>query len=104
MWLRLGTVTTNSTVDFTIPVDYLSGAGTVTLVADPVAGRPWATPLPVISAGGEIELLLGKFLPYSPPLGGQGPRRTPPRGEPGPRGTRRAQNSLGGAGATSAPG
>ena len=65
MWLRLGTVTTNSTVDFTIPVDYLSGAGTVTLVADPVAGRPWTTPLPVISAGDELELVVENFLQYS---------------------------------------
>ena len=65
MSLRLGTVTTNSTVDFTIPVDYLSGAGTVTLVADPVAGRPWTTPLPVISAGDEFELVVENFLQYS---------------------------------------
>src|SRR5256712_2124454 len=78
MWLRLGTVTTNSTVDFTIPVDYLSGAGTVTLVADPVAGRPWTTPLPVISAGGEIEARGEELPPYSPPLGRQGPRLAPP--------------------------
>src|SRR2546428_9476862 len=62
MWLRLGTVTTNSTVDFTIPVDYLSGAGTVTLVADPVAGRPWATPPPGISAGAEIQPPAGDIL------------------------------------------
>jgi len=65
MWLRLGTVTTNSTVDFTIPVDYLSGAGTVTLVADPVAGTPWTTPLPAISAGDEFELVVENFLQYS---------------------------------------
>src|SRR5213080_4353517 len=65
MRLRLGTVTTNSTVDFTIPVDYLSGAGTVTLVADPVAGRPWTTALPVISAGDEFELVVENFLQYS---------------------------------------
>src|SRR2546426_11421502 len=49
MWLRLGTVTTNSTVDFTIPADFLSGAGNVTLVADPVAGgAPRTTPPPPI--------------------------------------------------------
>src|SRR6059036_2761576 len=65
MWLRLCTVTTNSTVDFTIPVDYLSGAGTVTLVADPVAGRPWTTALPVISPGDEFELVVENFLQYS---------------------------------------
>ena len=65
MSLRLGTVTSNSTVDFTIPVDYLSGAGTVTLVADPVAGRPWTTPLPAISAGDEFELVVENLLQYS---------------------------------------
>ena len=66
MSLRLGTVTTNSTVDFMIPADFLSGAGTVTLVADPVAGRGhWATPLPAISAGDEFELVVENFLQYS---------------------------------------
>src|SRR5256886_17152434 len=94
MWLRLGTVTTNSTVDFTIPVDYLSGAGTVTLVADPVAGRPWTTPLPVISAGGEILLVVGEFLEGSPLLLGSGRGRTPSRGEPSARGSLRRQKSL----------
>jgi hypothetical protein len=66
MSLRLGTVTTNSTVDFMIPTDFLSGAGTVTLVADPVAGRGhWATSLPAISAGDEFELVVENFLQYS---------------------------------------
>jgi len=66
MSLRLGTVTTNSTVDFMIPADFLSGAGTVTLVADPVAGRGhWATSLPAISAGDEFELVVENFLQYS---------------------------------------
>src|SRR2546426_9696111 len=69
MWLRLGTVTTNSTVDFTIPADFLSGAGNVTLVADPVAGRArWTTPLPAVSAGGEIEGVGENFLPDSHPV------------------------------------
>jgi len=64
--LRLGTVTTNSTLDFMIPADFLSGAGTVTLVADPVAGRGhWATSLPAISAGDEFELVVENFLQYS---------------------------------------
>jgi len=64
--LRLGTVTTNSTVDFLIPADFLSGASTVTLVADPVAGRGhWTTPLPAISAGDEFELVVENFLQYS---------------------------------------
>jgi hypothetical protein len=66
MWLRLGTVTTNSTVDFMIPADFLSGAGNVTLVADPVAGRArWTTSLPAISAGDEFELVVENFLQYS---------------------------------------
>ena len=66
MWVRLGTVTTNSTVDFTIPADFLSGAGNVTLVADPIAGRAsWTTPLPAISAGDEFELVVENFLQYS---------------------------------------
>jgi hypothetical protein len=66
MRLRLGTVTTNSTMDFTIPADFLSGAGNVTLVADPVAGRgPWTTSLPAVSAGDEFELVVENFLQYS---------------------------------------
>ena len=66
MWMRLGTVTTNSTVDFMIPGDFLSGAGSVTLVADPVAGRTsWKAPLPAISEGDEFELVVENFLQYS---------------------------------------
>jgi hypothetical protein len=66
MWNRLGTVTTNSTVEFTIPADFLSGASSVTLVADPVAGRgSWTTPLPVITPGDEFELVVENFLQYS---------------------------------------
>lgn len=66
MWMRLGTVTTNNTVEFTIPGDFLSGASTVTLVAEPVAGRaPWTTPLPAISEGDEFELVVENFLQYS---------------------------------------
>ena len=62
----LGTVTTNSTVDFMIPADFLSGAGSVTLVADPVAGRTsWKTPLPAVSEGDEFELVVENFLQYS---------------------------------------
>src|SRR5882724_11602217 len=64
--VRLGTVTTNSTVDFTIPADFLSGAGNVTLLAAPVAGRAsWSTPLPAISAGDEFELVVEDVLQYS---------------------------------------
>jgi len=66
MWTRLGIVTTNSTIDFTIPADLLSGATSVTLVADPVAGvGTWNTPLPVISPGDEFELVVENFLQYS---------------------------------------
>ena len=66
MWTRLGLVTTNSTVEFTIPPDLLSGASTITLVADPVGGTGrWTTPLPVISPGDEFELVVENFLQYS---------------------------------------
>ena len=66
MWTRLGLVTTNSTVEFTIPPDLLSGASTITLVADPVGGTGrWSSPLPVISAGDEFELVVENFLQYS---------------------------------------
>ena len=66
MWMRLGTVTTNSTVDFQIPADFLSGAGGASIVADPVAGRAhWSTPLPAISEGDEFEVVIENFLQYS---------------------------------------
>jgi len=66
MWMRLGTVTTNSTAEFTIPGDFLSGATTVTLVADPVgAHKPWSTPLPSIAEGDAFELVVENFLQYS---------------------------------------
>jgi len=66
MWTRLGTVTTNSTVDFQIPADFLSGAGGASIVADPVAGRAhWSTPLPAISEGDEFEGVIENFLQYS---------------------------------------
>jgi len=66
MWMRLGTVTTNNTAEFTIPADFLSGASTVTLVADPVAGRtPWTIALPAVSEGDEFELVVENFLQYS---------------------------------------
>ncbi len=66
MWTRLGMVTTNSTIEFTIPVDLLSGATSVTLVADPVAGTgSWTTALPVVSPGDEFELVVENFLQYS---------------------------------------
>ncbi|PYO40554.1 MAG: hypothetical protein DMD33_17055 [Gemmatimonadetes bacterium] len=66
MWTRLGLVTTNSTVEFIIPPDLLSGASTITLVADPVAGTGrWTTPLPVVSPGDEFELVVENFLQYS---------------------------------------
>src|SRR5437773_12170834 len=62
MWMRLGTVTTNSTAEFTIPGDFLSGATTVTLVADPVgAHKPWSTPLPSIAEGDAFELVVEKI-------------------------------------------
>src|SRR5207249_253872 len=104
MWLRLGTVTTNSTVDFTIPVDYLSGAGTVTLVADPVAGRPWTTALPVISPGDEFELVVENFLQYSHLVVREGRRCIRSRSEPSSGGACRPKISLVGAVTTMARG
>jgi hypothetical protein len=66
MWVRLGMVTTNGTAEFMIPADLLSGAGTVTLVADPVAAKgSWRSALPVISPGDEFELVVENFLQYS---------------------------------------
>ena len=66
LWMRLGTVTTNSTVDFEIPADFLSGAGGASIVADPVASRAhWSTPLPAISEGDEFEVVIENFLQYS---------------------------------------
>jgi hypothetical protein len=66
MWTRLGMVTTNSTSEFTIPGDLLSGATSVTLVAAPVAGAgSWTSALPVISPGDEFELVVENFLQYS---------------------------------------
>jgi len=65
-WVRLGMVTTNSTVEFTVPVEFLTSSGSVALVADPVAGRrPWTTPLPPVMPGDEFELVVESFLQYS---------------------------------------
>ena len=66
MWVRLGLVTTNSTVEFTVPVEFVTTTGNVTLVADPVAGRrSWTTPLPAVMPGDEFELVVESFLQYS---------------------------------------
>lgn len=66
MWVRLGLVTTNNTVEFTVPVEFVTSTGNVTLVADPVAGRrSWTTPLPAIMPGDEFELVVESFLQYS---------------------------------------
>lgn len=66
MWTRIGLVTTNSTIEFTVPADMLSGGTNVTLVADPVGGTgSWTTALPVISPGDEFELVVENFLQYS---------------------------------------
>ena len=66
MWMRLGLVTTNSTVEFIVPVEFVTSPGTVTLVADPVAGRrSWTTTLPAITPGDEFELVVESFLQYS---------------------------------------
>ena len=66
MWVRLGMVTTNSTVEFTIPVDLLTQVGDVTLVATPVAGSAsWTTSLPGVSPGDEVEVVVENYLQYS---------------------------------------
>src|SRR5438270_7461946 len=66
MWVRLGTVTTNSTGEFTVPAEFLTYAGTVNLIADPVAGRSvWTSPLPAIQPGDEFELVIENVLQYS---------------------------------------
>jgi hypothetical protein len=66
MWVRLGTVTTNRTGDFTMPQEFVSYAGSVTLVANPVAGwGSWTTTLPVIQPGDELELVVENILQYS---------------------------------------
>lgn len=65
-WVRLGLVTTNSTVEFTVPVEFVTSSGNVTLVADPIAGRrPWTTTLPAVMPGDEFELVVESFLQYS---------------------------------------
>jgi hypothetical protein len=65
-WVRLGLVTTNSTVEFAVPVEFVTSSGSVTLVADPVAGRrPWTTTLPAVMPGDEFELVVESFLQYS---------------------------------------
>jgi len=66
MWVRLGIVTTNNTVEFTVPAEFVTASGTVTVVADPVAGRrSWSAPLPAITPGDEFELVVENFLQYS---------------------------------------
>jgi hypothetical protein len=66
MRVRLGIVTTNSTVEFSIPVDLLTQAGNVTLVANPVAGSgSWTTPPPGVTPGDEFELVVENYLQYS---------------------------------------
>jgi hypothetical protein len=65
-WLRLGLVTTNGAADFEIPPDFLRQAGSVILVAAPVAGRAaYSTSLAGIMPGDEVELVVEGFLQYS---------------------------------------
>jgi len=65
-WLRLGRVTTNGAADFEIPPDFLRQAGSVTLVASPVAGRmSYSTSLNGVMPGDELELVVEGFLQYS---------------------------------------
>ncbi|HEU5261117.1 MAG TPA: hypothetical protein VFU41_06800 [Gemmatimonadales bacterium] len=64
--LRLGSVTSNGTAVFEIPSDYLGQSGSVTLVANPVAGRAsYSTALTGISPGDELELFVENLLQFS---------------------------------------
>ena len=64
--LRLGSVTSNSTAVFEIPPDYLGQSGSVTLIADPVAGRAaYSTALIGIGPGDELELFVENLLQFS---------------------------------------
>src|ERR1051325_2449146 len=66
MWVRRGLATTTSTVECTVPVEFVTSTGGVTLVADPVAGRrSWTTTLPAVMPGDEFELVVESFLQYS---------------------------------------
>ena len=66
MWVRLGIVTTNNTIEFKVPAEFVSASGSVTVVADPVGARnSWSTQLPVITPGDEFELVIENFLQYS---------------------------------------
>ena len=66
LWLRLGLVTTNGTAEFSIPPDFLAQAASVTLVAEPVAGRTaYRTTLAGVLPGDELELVVEAFLQYS---------------------------------------
>ncbi len=66
MWVRLGIVTTNNTIEFTVPAEFVRASGTVTVVADPVGARKsWSTQLPAITPGDEFELVIENFLQYS---------------------------------------
>src|SRR5438094_359755 len=76
MWLRLGTVTTNSTVYFTIPLDYLTGPA---LPACPGAPR---------AASGQRRLPAPR--PPCPPLPPFPPAPPGPPVPPGPPGLRPA--------------
>ncbi len=65
-WLRLGLVTTNATAEFSIPPDFLAQAASVTLVAEPVAGRSaYRTNLAGVLPGDDLELVVEAFLQYS---------------------------------------
>lgn len=66
VWLRLGLVTTNNTAEFLIPAEFLSTAGSATLIADPVGGRGgYSTSLTGVMPGDELELTVTTPLQYS---------------------------------------
>ena len=66
MWLRLGLVTSQSSVEFTVPPDFTGQSGSVMVVARPVAGRgSWSQELNGILPGDELELSVENLLQYS---------------------------------------
>ena len=66
VWLRLGLVTTNNTAEFLIPAEFLSTAGSATLIADPVGGRGgYSTSLTGVMPGDALELTVATPMQYS---------------------------------------
>ena len=66
MWLRLGLVTSQSSIEFTVPPDFSGQSGSVLVVARPVAGwGSWSQQLNGVVPGDELELTVENLLQYS---------------------------------------